>query len=153
MDRRQFLAGTGTAAVGLTGGCLGGNPLCTDEDRWPPQPTVESLELAPGTTGELEISVDGITAFSFNGEPAACGDQDLPVRFGDVEFSPRPDASADSCPPLLTWNDCTDVTVTVPVNVAADAEPGEYEYGFSVSEGIEDRHSEDYRYTVSVAEP
>lgn len=152
MDRRQFLAGSGTVAAGLAAGCLGGNQLCTDEDRWPPQPTVESLELAPGRTGEFEIHVDGITAFSFTGEPAACGDQDLPVRFGDVEFSPRPDASADSCPPLLTWDDCTDVTVTVPVHVAPDAEPGAYEYGFSVLEQIDERHSQEYSGSVTVTE-
>lgn len=113
---------------------------------------MEELELTPGDSDIFEIQVDGITGFSFDSRLYSCGTTDAPVRFGDVDTSPAIDAQLDSCPPIWIWDDCTRVTVDVPVHIAPDAEPGTYEYGFSVRETIGDRNSHDYEYAISVTE-
>ena len=66
MNRRQFLAGTVPMFSGLSSGCLGSRPSCTDEENWPPDVRVDELELAPGDSDEFEIRVDGITSFRFD---------------------------------------------------------------------------------------
>ncbi len=53
---------------------------------------------------------------------------------------------------MWIWDDCTRVTVNVPIHIAPDAEIGTHEYGFSVRETIGDRNSQDYEYTISVTE-
>lgn len=123
MNRRQFLAGTVSTVAGLSSGCLGSRPSCTDEEDWPPDVRVEESELAPGESEEFEILADGITSFRFDPRLYQCGTTDAPVGFGDVETEPSIDSQADSCPPIWLWDDCTRVTMTVPVHVAPDAEP------------------------------
>lgn len=150
MERRQFLAGTVPTMSVVLGGCLGSGPSCTDGDSWPPEVEVEALELAPGDSGEFDIQVDGITLFSFDRIPGHCASSGWPIRFGDIETTPRMDAQADSCPPIYTWDDCTRVTVTVPVFVASDAEPGTYEFGFGIAEQIGESNSLDDEFTITV---
>mgnify|MGYP005857347721 FL=1 len=152
MNRRQFLAGTVPTASIVLGGCLGSNPSCTGEDSWPPDVQVEELELTPGDSDIFEIQVDGITGFSFDSRLYSCGTTDSSVRFGDIDTSPAIDAQLDSCPPTWIWDDCTRVTVNVPIHIAPDAETGTYDYGFSVRETVGDRNSQDYEYTISVTE-
>jgi hypothetical protein len=152
MNRRGFLVGTVPAVAGLSSGCLGSRPSCTDEENWPPSVDVEELELAPGESEKFEIRADGITSFRFDPRLYRCGATDAPVRFGDVDTSPPIDSQADSCPPIWLWDDCTRVTVTVPVHVAPDAETGTYEYGFRIAEDIGERNSRDYEYAITVAE-
>ena len=151
MKRRQFLAGTVPTASVVLGGCLGSSPSCSGEDNWPPNVQVEELELTPGDSKSFEIQVNGITGFSFDSRLYSCG-TDSPVRFGDVDTSPAIDAQLDSCPPIWIWDDCTRVTVDVPVQVDLDAKTGTYEYGFSVRETIGDRNSHDYEYAITVTE-
>ena len=152
MNRRQFLAGTLLAIAGSSSGCLGSRPSCTDEGNWPPDIDVEELELAPGESDEFEIQVDGITSFRFDPRLYRCGTADAPVRFGDVDVSPPIDLQFDSCPPAWVWDDCTRVTLTVPVRVASGAEPAAYEYGFRIAEDIGERNSREYEYAITVAE-
>jgi len=152
MNRRQFLAGTVPAVAGLSSGCLGSRPSCTDEANWPPRVDVDELELTPGDSEEFDIRVDGITSFQFDPRLYQCGSADAPVSFGDVDTSPPIDSQADSCPPIWLWEDCTRVTVTVPVRVVSDAETGTYEYGFRISEDIGERNSRDYEYAIAVTE-
>ncbi|MUW15578.1 hypothetical protein GJ633_13780 [Halorubrum sp. CBA1125] len=158
MRRRQLLAGTVATAVTGLGGCLGGDvclgncPSCTGKDSWPPTVDVEEPELAPGDSDVFDIQVDGITDFSFDSRLYKCGPSDAPVQFGDVEFRNPIDAQADSCPPIYLWDDCTSATLHVTVHAAPDADPGTYEYGFSVRETIGERHSKDYEYVVTVSE-
>ena len=152
MNRRQFLAGTVPTASVVLGGCLGSSPSCTGEDSWPPDVEVEELELTPGDSEAFEIQVDGITAFSFDSRLYKCGSTDAPVRVGVIDFTPSIDSQADSCPPFYVWDDCTRVTLNVPVHVAPDAETGTYEYGFNVMETIGDRNSQDYEYAIAVTE-
>ena len=135
----------------LSSGCLGSRPSCTDEGNWPPDVRVEETELAPGDSGAFEIRVDGVTAFQFDPRLYQCGSTDAPVAFGDVDTEPSIDSQADSCPPIWLWDGCTRVTVTVPVRVAPDAEPGAYEYGFRIAEDIGERHSRDYERAITVA--
>lgn len=150
MKRRQFLAGTGPTASLVLGGCLGSGPSCSGVDNWPPNVQVDELELAPGDSDTFEIQVDGITAFAFDSRLYKCGSTDASVRFGDIDFTPSIDSQADSCPPYYVWDDCTRVTLQVPVHVAPDAETGTYEYGFTVMETIGDRNSKDYEYAIAV---
>lgn len=152
MNRRQFLGGAVPAVAGLSSGCLGSRPSCTDEASWPPGVDVEELALAPGESGEFEIRVGGITSFQFDPRLYRCGTTDAPVGFGDVDTSPPVDSQADSCPPIWLWDDCDRVTVTVPVRVAPDAETGTYEYGFRIAEDIGERNSRDYEYAITVTE-
>ncbi|WP_128906593.1 hypothetical protein [Halorubrum amylolyticum] len=152
MIRRQFLAGTVLTASVALGGCLDSGPSCTGGDNWPPSVQVEELELTPGDSEAFEIQVDGITAFSFDSRLYKCGSTNAPVRFGDIDFTPSIDSQADSCPPFYVWDDCTRVTLSVPVHVAPDAETGSYEYGFTVMETIGDRNSQDYEYAIRVSE-
>ena len=151
MNRRQFLAAVPTTA-GLLSGCLGSRPSCTDEASWPPSVDVEELELVPGDSKEFEIQADGITSFQFDPRLYHCGATDAPVRFGNIDLSPRINSQADSCPPIWIWKNCTRATVTVPVHVAPDAAPGTYEYGFQIAEDIGERNSQDYEYAITVGE-
>lgn len=152
MKRRRFLATILPIMSGVIGGCLGNSPSCTDEDRWPPAINVEELEIAPDGFDVFDIQVNGITGFGFDNRLYQCGPTDAPVRFGDVETSPAIDYQVDSCPPTWVWEDCTSVTVSTPVHVAPDATPGEYEYGFQIMEDIEEQHSQEYEYTITVTE-
>ena len=152
VNRRGFLAGTVSAVAGLSSGCLGSRPSCTDEADWPPSVRVDDPELAPGDADEFEIRVDGITSFRFDPRLYRCGSTDAPVKFGDVDTSPPIDMQADSCPPIWLWEDCTRVTVTVPVHVASDAEPGAYEYGFRIAEDIGERNSREYERAIAVVD-
>ncbi|WP_123622071.1 hypothetical protein [Halorubrum sp. CSM-61] len=156
MRRRRLLAGSAGAAVAGLGGCLGGDvclgncPSCTGEGSWPPTVEVEEPELDPGGSETFDVRVDGITNFSFDSRLYKCGPNDAPVQFGDVEFRPPIDSQADSCPPIYVWDDCTNATLSVTVQAAQDAEPGEYEYGFSVGKTVGERRSKDYEYAVTV---
>ena len=158
MRRRQFLAGSaGTAAAGLSGClgddvCLGDCPSCTGQGSWPPTVEVEEPELAPGGSEVFDVRVDGITRFSFDSRLYKCGPSDAPVQFGDVEFRNPIDAQSDSCPPTYLWDDCAGTTLRVSVEAARDADPGRYEYGFSVGKTVGERRSEDYEYAVRVSE-
>jgi hypothetical protein len=152
MNRRQFLAGTVPTVSGLSSGCLGSRPSCTDESGWPPDVRVDDLELAPDDVDEFEIRADGITSFGFGPRLYGCGSTDAPVRFGDVDTTPSIDLQFDSCPPTWVWDDCTRVTVTVPVHVASDAEPGAYEYGFRIAEDIGERNSREYERAITIVE-
>lgn len=152
MRRRQFLSATVPAALGLAGGCLANPSSCSDEDRWPPTVRVDALDLAPGGSDDLVIRVDGITGFRFDTRLYRCGATDAPVGFGDVETTPEIAYQVDSCPPTWVWEDCTRVTVRAPVHVAPDAPPGDYEYGFRITEAIGDRHAREYERAVTVTE-
>lgn len=151
MNRREFLAGACLAVSGVTTGCAGSRPSCTEGD-WPPTADVEEPSVSPGDSTVFEITVPGITAFRFDTRLYTCGTTDAPVRFGDVEKRPPIDAQADSCPPIWLWEDCTAVTLRVPVHVAPDADPGVYDYGFEVAEDIGDRSEHDFEASVTVSE-
>lgn len=152
MNRRAFLAAAAPTLSGLLSGCLGGTPSCSDDGRWPPSVEVEDLVVQPGGFDVLDIEVPGITGFQFDTRLYHCGDTDAPVRFGDVETSPEIDAQMDSCPPIWTWDDCSNVTVHAPVRVSADASPGEYEYGFRILETVGERNTYEYEDAITVAE-
>ncbi|WP_416839204.1 hypothetical protein [Haloferax sp. DFSO52] len=151
MNRRELLAGICLAASGVASGCLGSRPSCTD-GNWPPPVAVEEPSVSPGESTVFEITVTGITAFRFDTRLYTCGATDAPVRFGDLEKRPPIDAQADSCPPIWLWDDCTDVTLRVPVHVASDADAGVYDYGFHVAEDIDGRNEHDFEYSVTVSE-
>ena len=70
----------------------------------------------------------------------------------DINFTPSIDSQADSCPLYYVWEDCTRVTLQVPIHVGPDAETGTYEYGFTVMETIGDQNSQDYEYAIMVTE-
>lgn len=150
MKRRQFLAGSVPAGAVILGGCLGSGPSCTNEENWPPNVQVEELELTPGASEAFDIQLDGITSFRFDQRLYECGSTEEPVQFGQVETSPPPDATFQSCPPTWRWDECTRVTVTVPVHVAPNAETGSYEYGFQIREDIGEGNSLEYEYTITV---
>ncbi|WP_224338270.1 hypothetical protein [Haloprofundus halobius] len=113
---------------------------------------MEEVELTPGDSEVFEIQVDGITSFQFDTRLYPCGTTDAPVRFGDIDTSPAIDSQLDSCPPIWLWDDCTRVTVDVPIHIAPDAETGTYEYGFQIEEDIGERNSQDYQYAITVTE-
>lgn len=152
MNRRQFLAGVAPAASIALSGCFDGGPSCTGADEWPPSVSVEDVELGPGDSETFEIRIVGITTFSFDSRLYTCGPTDDPVRFGAVDVTPAMDSQADSCPPIYVWDDCADVTLRVTVHAAPDAEPGTYEYGFTVAETVGDGNSQDYEYAIVVSE-
>ena len=114
-----------------------GRLSCADDGAWEPTVHAEDVEVAPGRKTTFDIRVEPVSTFRFDGDLYSCGRSDAPVRFGDVSTDPPPDRQADSCPPYWLWDECLSVILTVPVEVAPDAEPGEYEYGFSVSGGAE----------------
>lgn len=153
MHRREFLAVTATTVSGVMSGCLeSSTPSCTNENRWTPTVEVTDVVIPPGDSKVLDIQANGITGFQFVTQLYRCGETDTPVRFGDVETTPEIDSQMDSCPPTWIWDDCSSVSVHAPVHVAADAAPGEYEYGFHVLETIGHQRVHDYEYTINVAE-
>jgi hypothetical protein len=156
------VAGCSTAPAGQTEATKTGSPTpdtsttdhrtsCGDE-TWNPSVAVDDVALAPGERATFDVHVGPIASFNFERDLYSCGTSDPPVQFGDVDIEPDPDRQADSCPPYWIWDECTTVQLGVPVEASADAEPGEYEYGFSLSDGGDDGDSSAYRETVVVSE-
>jgi len=124
IPRRRCLAAlSGLAAA--TAGCLSPDgPDCSDP--WSPGIEGEEPTLAPGGSTTVEVVIERATGVSL-GVPSVDGEHVL-VDVAGATIIPSPDGQADSYPPIWFWDACTGVTVRVPVEVAPDAEPGEYAY-------------------------
>jgi len=148
MDRRRFLA-VAASGVGGVGGCLAGNQVECDEENWSPTVEVDEPKVTLGETERLTIEATPIKAFSFQGTLYTCG-TDQPVEIGSASASPDPDRYANSCPPSFICDDCVDATIEAPVHTTSTAEPGDYEYEFTVSlRSSDNSHSHEGTITVS----
>ena len=132
MDRRAFLAGSSTLAVGASAGCLGWTGA-------PARSTTESLAvegdeptLEPGDSATLVVRTTAIQRCQFT---AYCHETaGVELRLNDAALAPEPTAGVmDSYPQIWTWKRRRDVTVNVPVDVAPDASPGQCEYAVAVA--------------------
>lgn len=153
MKRRRYLEILSTTSIGMTAGCLSENSseqsACSNDDSWSPSVTADILTLSPGDSTEIDIHIDSITRFQLFGHLVHDTDA-IELGFDEDMVSPAPDQALDSSPPVWGWEDCTSVDITLPVSAASDASPGEYEWGFSISEGIGEPHSNDFYYTITV---
>ncbi|MFC6954148.1 hypothetical protein [Halorubellus litoreus] len=148
MDRRAFLAGSSALAVGATAGCLGWTGA-------PARSTTESLAvegdeptLEPGDSATLVVRTTAIRRCQFT---AYCHETaGVELRLNDARLDPEPTAGVmDSYPQIWTWKRRRDVTVTVPVDVAPDASPGQCEYGVAAAGGDDEEVEESFTITVT----
>ncbi|GCF15916.1 hypothetical protein Harman_38510 [Haloarcula mannanilytica] len=153
MNRRQYLTAISVATTGALTGCLSsGNssePTCSDESSWSPRVQAEIVTLSPGNSTEIDVHISSLTRFQLFGHLVHDSDV-VDLSFDEDMVSPTPDQALDSSPPVWRWEDCTTVDITLPVSVASDASPGEYEWGFSISEEIGEPHSNDFYYTIII---
>jgi hypothetical protein len=170
MNRRSLLVVLGT---GMVAGCITApseetgsvqtdSPLsdtpaidsqgvCGDDGTWEPTIQTDEVVVAAGEQTTFAIHAGPIASFKFDPDLYRCSQPDAPVQFGDVHINPDPDSQAFSCPPIWTWETCLSITLHVPVEAAADADSGTYEYGFSVSDGGVNPPQE-YTSTITVTE-
>ncbi len=124
---------------------------CDVDGTWAPTVQTDEVVLAPGEQTTFAIQAGPISSFKFDPNLYRCGQRDAPVQFGDVRIDPAPDRQADSCPPSWIWDECSSITLHVPVEAAPAADPDTYEYGFSVSDRGESPPRE-YTSTITVSE-
>lgn len=107
--------------------------------------------LAPGERTRVERRAGPLGSFRFDGDLYHCGADNGPVRFGNIGITRGPDRQADSCPPVWLWEECQTIRLRIPVEAASDAEAGEDEFGFSVSDGRAGGRSSEFVATVTVS--
>lgn len=89
-----------------------------------PTVTVIGPTVAAGNSGQVTIEARGISLLQVSS--AHVGDV-LRFDYDGVRPSPRPDSTYLMMPPLWSWETPTDVRVTLPFVIAADATPGTYD--------------------------
>ncbi|WP_227133225.1 hypothetical protein [Halorubellus salinus] len=151
MERRDVLAGACTFAVGASAGCLdaSGGTTRTDDDELDvdgDEPTVEA-----GASATVLVRTTGIQRFQFT---AYCHETPgVALHLNDATLDPGPTAGVmDSYPQIWTWERRCDVTVSVPVDVAADETPGRCEYAVAVS-ALDGEETLERRFEIEVVSP
>lgn len=140
MERRQFLQGITASVLFVTTGC---QTIEGDSEDWdcekPLRVDGEEPILNPGDQTIIRILVENTVK--------------LRVRFpqqdyydiGPVSVSPSPDKVNPSEPPIWNWKSCTNARVDAPIQVAADARPGKFEY-------VVDVDSEERRFAITISD-
>jgi len=150
MYRRTFLAaGSANVLFGVSG-CIG-----ADDEAWSPDVTGNEPELDPGdeTIVQIEASpVSGVQVTPNGDTGSGLGDALVELDIGNATKSPRPDAQQDSFPPTWLWDSQTSVEVEVPVQIADNAESGEYPYEVTVQEQASGGQSDTFEFTISVVD-
>lgn len=153
MNRRQFLTGGAASVPVLLAGCLtssqsdsGPGNGCTGE--WAPTVDADEPTLSPGEDTTLRVAVTGVHGLQLR---LPIHDDEDPLEFGDESITPAPDRTADMSPPIWNWEDCSDVTVTVPVQALPGAEPAEIGYTVHLVQSLDGSgESLDRGYSITV---
>jgi hypothetical protein len=121
---------------------------CSED--WSPTIEAEEPTLAPGETGEMHISVTTVAGVNFR--DAGQNPATFMLVFEEASFSPGPDYGSDGSPPGYGWHSCTDVAITVPVEVPNDADSGEYTFSVRVRSLDADPEAFEREFSITVAE-
>lgn len=129
MNRRCFLAASVVSASVFMSGC---QAMTDDEpaykDDWSPEIDGEEPTIGSGESTVLNIDASSVFGLYLD-PPSSTG---LEFNITEASVIPSPDQSLDSYPPKWYWNNCTSVSIVVPIEVDAGSESGEYTYTVSV---------------------
>lgn len=153
MNRRRFLMATITTPP-IYSGCLstaqggrsGGGDGCKGD--WNPTVDADEPHLSPGQDTTLHVAISNVMGLALL---IPIHDDEDGLEFGDETISPPPDRQADTSPPQWFWEECTGVTVEVPVRVNQDAKPASISYTVHLVQSLDGSgESTDREYTITI---
>lgn len=144
-ERRRILEWIAGAGLVGTAGCLGQvTGTIKGNEEWTPEVQGDEPELSPGAATTITIQAGPIQTLEVNpiGETGIYGEHQQPdglveLDYFDISIKPSPFGSLDSIPPVWHWTSPVDARVTLGVQVAGNAPPGDYPYSVNITKGDE----------------
>lgn len=129
LNRRNALRRGSYCVIVALAGCVGqlqendDDSNMTDNSGQSPVVDAPSVNMGPGETQTISISIDDTSVFYIQSN-----DSSIQFDHEDVEFDPEPNSKYLMDPPAWSWDRNRSITVEVPVLSSDNAIAGRHEY-------------------------